>query len=723
MGVRRFVSVAALAALNFALFTAPFDGWFCSQLHAQGREKRVTPVDSTQRATFERDRKVGVAILVGIGTYPRYSGLGELRYPARDADLLESELSAQRYTVITLKNAEATRGAILNAIRQSGEVIDAERGTLVFFFSGHGFAEGNSNYLASYDATSNDLARSGLDLGAVEKAMIATGARRRVMWVDACRNEPGKGAGDGRSFARFDSSAGTRILFSTKAGRLSYEDDDLKQGLFSYYLARGLHGDAARDDGLISFRDLADFVVDGVESRSLKQGRVQVPYEAGESSGDFLLARSNGSTLVAEPKPAISSTADASPAGTSTTSPRRPSPSAPAALAVLDFRKALLNTQEIKAASAALQAKYKPRQEALGKAQREESDLQTRAQSARGNLSAAGEADLSAAVERKHLEVQRLTEDLQSDVNRERDEIIRRVGEKMTQIVSQAAEQAGIGGVIDSSDIVVFAPELDISNSMTERYDNAARVSEPLKARSGKIAVVDLRVALLETQELKKASTDLQAKYKPRQDALTKAQREESDLQAQIQAAKGKLSPAAQTNLNAELERKHREVQRLTEDLQADVNTERNEVIQRAAGKMISIARKFAREGDVSVVVDSGALLYAARDIEVSAYLTARHDSAEAGRPAPPLVEVRSGKIGVIKLDALASQVPRLRPLVGADGSLRVDSANGALLNDFKSVLDAYARNNGYVALFSREKMLTASTAMDVTEDFAASAR
>jgi hypothetical protein len=297
MGARRVFFWAALAALGCAVCSVVSR----AQPSAQGREKRVTPVDAAQRATFERERKVGVAILVGIGKYPRYSGLGELRYPPRYADALESELSAQRYVVTTLKDGEATRGAILNAIRQSGEVIDAEHGTLLFFFSGHGFAEGNSNYLASYDATSNDLARGGLDLGAVEKAMVATGARRRVMWVDACRNEPGKGAGDGRTFSRFEGSSGTRILFSTKAGRISYEDDDLKQGLFSYYLAHGLHGEAARDDGMVSFRDLADFVVDGVESRSLKQGRVQVPYEAGESSGDFLLARSSASAKAPEP--------------------------------------------------------------------------------------------------------------------------------------------------------------------------------------------------------------------------------------------------------------------------------------------------------------------------------------------------------------------------------------------------------------------------------------
>jgi hypothetical protein len=270
---------------------------------AQNGEKRVVPLDPAQRQVFERQRSVGVAILVGVTKYPRYSGLGELRYPGRDVDLLEKELARQRYTVVSLKDGEATRGAVLNAIRQAGEVVDQKDGTIVFFFSGHGFADQSANFLATFDATSAGLAQSGLSLAAVEEALQVSGAPRRVMWIDACRNDPGKGAGEARGFERFAASGGTRVLFSTKAGRISYEDDELQQGLFSYYLVKGLRGEAARDDGIVSFRDLADFVTEGVQSRSLKQGRVQVPYEAGESSGDFLLARVSSEAAVDAPRP------------------------------------------------------------------------------------------------------------------------------------------------------------------------------------------------------------------------------------------------------------------------------------------------------------------------------------------------------------------------------------------------------------------------------------
>src|SRR5580658_5691048 len=100
----------------------------------------------------------------------------------------------------------------------------------------------------------------------------------------------------------------------------------------------------------------------------------------------------------------------------------------------------------------------------------------------------------------------------------------------------------------------------------------AALVFSPMASAQAKIAVIDLRRAILETAEIKKASNDLQNKYKPRQDALEKAQRELSDLEAQMQASQGRLSPQGEADLTARGKRKQTEVQRLSQDLQDDVN-------------------------------------------------------------------------------------------------------------------------------------------------------
>ena len=261
----------------------------CYAVSAQTREKRIAPVDAGRRDGFQRQGKV--AVLVGVGDYPRTSGLSTLRYPPSDVTSVETVLAAQNYTVVSLQDAQATKGGVLQALRNAGEVLERGQGTLVFFFSGHGFEVGGKNYLATYGSNALNLSQTGLALDQVERAMIETGVARRVMWVDACRNTPGKSSDQARTFAAFQAAAGTRILFSTKAGRVSYENDDLRQGVFTHFLLEGLRGQAAGADGLVTFRDLADYVEGSVPSYSLQRGQVQVPYDAGEAAGDFLIAR------------------------------------------------------------------------------------------------------------------------------------------------------------------------------------------------------------------------------------------------------------------------------------------------------------------------------------------------------------------------------------------------------------------------------------------------
>jgi len=140
-------------------------------LFAQIREKWIVPVNDDQRQNSDRQPKVA-----GISHYPTRSGLSQLQYPAHDVDLLEAELVKQRYKVVSLKDQEATRGSIEQALRDAGELVDRRSRTFLFFFSGHGFADKGSNCLATFEATSGNLAGSGLAVAAVE-TLVLTGTR------------------------------------------------------------------------------------------------------------------------------------------------------------------------------------------------------------------------------------------------------------------------------------------------------------------------------------------------------------------------------------------------------------------------------------------------------------------------------------------------------------------------------------------------------------------
>jgi outer membrane protein len=150
-----------------------------------------------------------------------------------------------------------------------------------------------------------------------------------------------------------------------------------------------------------------------------------------------------------------------------------PSAMAQTKVGVVSLQKAIIDTAELKKAQNEMQAKYKKRQDDLDKSQRELNDIQTQLQSAQGKLSAAGEADLTARGQRKEREVKRLTEDLQADVERDRNDILTRAQTRMLDIVKRVSEEKGLDLVVEASALITFKPALDITADVVTAYDKS----------------------------------------------------------------------------------------------------------------------------------------------------------------------------------------------------------------------------------------------------------
>jgi len=118
-----------------------------------------------------------------------------------------------------------------------------------------------------------------------------------------------------------------------------------------------------------------------------------------------------------------------------------------------------------------------------------------------------------------------------------------------------------------------------------------------------KIAIINSQKALLETDELKKAQKDLEAKYKPRQDQMAKLEKDLQDIQQQLQS--GKLNQLGEQEMNAQGQKKQRELQRMQQDLQEDVERERNDILLRAGNRMQDVLKKLAEEKTLDLVLDS----------------------------------------------------------------------------------------------------------------------
>jgi formylglycine-generating enzyme required for sulfatase activity len=170
-----------------------------------------------------------------------------------------------------------------------------KQGTFLFYYSGHGTEQGSINYLVTFGVTDSAVASDGIAIPDVEKLMRKSGARQRALIIDACRSDTLQARSSSqRSFSDLQASEGFLVLYAAQATRRSYEDDQFQHGIFTHFLIKGLQGEAAGTDGLVSCLDLAHFTERKVKQYSIEHGTAQFPYSGGESSGDFVIALSKG---------------------------------------------------------------------------------------------------------------------------------------------------------------------------------------------------------------------------------------------------------------------------------------------------------------------------------------------------------------------------------------------------------------------------------------------
>jgi len=143
-----------------------------------------------------------------------------------------------------------------------------------------------------------------------------------------------------------------------------------------------------------------------------------------------------------------------------------------------------------------------------------------------------------------------------------------------------------------------------------------------------KVGVINLQRAVFESAEIKKADAAMQATFKPRQDKIDQLQKEIAALAQQLQSSNGKLSPAAEQDLQTQGQRKQRDLQRLQDDLQADATSYRNEVLSKSSAKMTDVVKKLAEEKGLDLVVDSSTTLYFKPALDLTNDAIAAYDKA-----------------------------------------------------------------------------------------------
>src|ERR1039457_2063401 len=151
-----------------------------------------------------------------------------------------------------------------------------------------------------------------------------------------------------------------------------------------------------------------------------------------------------------------------------------------------------------------------------------------------------------------------------------------------------------------------------------------------------KVAVISLQRAMFETAEIKKADADMQATLAPRAAQGKKLQEDLAAISQKLQGDPGKLTPQAEFDLNAEGKRKQVELTRINEDLAADAEKMRTDILTRSSDKMQAVVKKLAEEKGYDLVVDTQVALYFKPAMDITGEATAAYDKTYPVAPAAP---------------------------------------------------------------------------------------
>ncbi|MCP4113454.1 MAG: caspase family protein [Desulfobacteraceae bacterium] len=210
------------------------------------------------------------AVIVGIA---KYNHVRSLNYTDDDAYQVYAFLKSPEGGALPDKqirlliDENATKTRIINAMNAVFKQA-LHNDVVLFFFSGHGTAEAFIPF--DYDILSSSLLYHKEFLGIIENSA----AKHKICIADACHagavnkdiKSPGTDSIDNYYEALINSKGGMVFMVSSKAEEKSIEDGGKRQGVFSYYLIKGLKGNADPDGNkIITIQELFNYVKTNVK--------------------------------------------------------------------------------------------------------------------------------------------------------------------------------------------------------------------------------------------------------------------------------------------------------------------------------------------------------------------------------------------------------------------------------------------------------------------------
>jgi uncharacterized caspase-like protein len=228
--------------------------------------------------------------------------LNKALYAANDAnlfhDLMRDGMGVPSENIKVLSNHKATRSDILSALKfWLPAQVKAGKTHVYILFSGHGLTsdEDAQKYWLPFDVNKELLAETAVSEKWALAELQKLQAKSITIFLDSCYSglaRKGESLDPQTRGIKFKSAVAHMptnftMVSASAANQTALASDDFKQGIFSYFLIRGLAGQADSDGNQrVTHGELFDYLSQKVDKKALSMNRRQQPQLMGDRQRD-----------------------------------------------------------------------------------------------------------------------------------------------------------------------------------------------------------------------------------------------------------------------------------------------------------------------------------------------------------------------------------------------------------------------------------------------------
>jgi hypothetical protein len=238
-----------------------------------------------------------VAIIIGIQNYKRVPKAAFANNDAKEFyEYAIRGLGIKPENIKLLLDEEADDVNIVKAFENWLPLqVNKGKTDVYVFYSGHGLpsSDGKSLYFLPHGVDKELLSRTAVGQAEVVSALVASKPKSVTMFIDACYSGQTRGGETLLASAKpialktdanvFPSNF--TVISASANDQISSSSPELKHGIFSFYLMKGMEGDAdGNKDGKITAGEMQEYLQDKVSRQAMSMSRKQDTQLVGDAN-------------------------------------------------------------------------------------------------------------------------------------------------------------------------------------------------------------------------------------------------------------------------------------------------------------------------------------------------------------------------------------------------------------------------------------------------------